>query len=443
MRLKTISDFTKNTITDTLKIITSKGALKDLYNVSLYRNAFYLTVNSAVLALTGFFFWIVAARFYPVETVGLTSAAIGASGFLALFSTLGLDQGIIRFLPGAGDKARDLINSIFSVVGILSLVLAVIFLAGVRIWSPALLPIRENSVFFTIFVLFTVASLIQSFTNQVFIAKRRSGFALIQGLVFSLLRFVPLIILVAYFKTFGIFASLASSIIITVILSTLIFLPRVEKGYLPRPVIKKEFIKEMVGYSVANYVAGMLWMLPQTVLPLIVVNLLGTEQNAYYYIGWNVAAIVFAIPAAVSFSLFAEGSHHEDKLGIEIVRALKLLSVILIPSIVILTIFNAKILALFGAAYSENGTKLFWYLIFSAIPISMNYIYYGIKRVEKKMKAVIILSAVVASIIVGLSYILLPRMGIVGAGVAWLSGQGAGSVFVVYSLFKRQSFPLV
>jgi O-antigen/teichoic acid export membrane protein len=437
MRIKNISDFAKNTFSDTLKLLTSKSALKDLYDVSLYRNAFYLMVNSAAGALTGFFFWIAAARLYPVDTVGLTSAAIGAAGFLTLFSTLGLDQGIIRFLPGAGDKARDLINSIFSVVGVISLVLAVIFLDGLNIWSPAQQPIRENPVFFAVFVLFTVASLIQNFTNQVFIAKRRAGFALTQGLLFSLLRFVPLFILAAYFKTFGIFASLAIAILITVTLSTLIFLPRVEKGYLPRPVIKKEIIKEMVGYSAANYAAGILWQLPQAVLPLIVVNLLGTEQNAYYYIGWSVSAIVFAIPAAVSFSLFAEGSHHQDKLGIEIMRALKLLSVILIPAIVILAIFNSKILALFGAAYSENGTKLFWFLIFSVIPLSINYIYYGIKRVEKKIKPVIILAACAAGIIVGLSYMLLPRMGIMGAGVAWLSGQGAASVFVVYSLLKR------
>jgi O-antigen/teichoic acid export membrane protein len=437
MRLKNLNCFIKDTITDAAKTLISKNALKSLYAVSLYRNAIYLMINSAAMALSGFFFWIVAARLYPVEAVGLASAAVGAAGFIALFSTLGLDQGIIRFLPRAGDKARDMINSIFSLVGVISLVLAVVFLSGLNIWSPALLTIRESPIFIALFVLFTVAALLQNFTTQVFIAKRRAGFATIQGLIFSLLRFVPLFILGTYYKTFGIFASMAIAAFIAVILSTLVFLPHVEIGYMPRPVIKKELIKEMVGYSFSNYVAGILWLLPQTVLPLVVVNLLGTEQNAYYYIGWSVASILFAIPAAVSFSLFAEGSHHEDKLGIEILRALKLLSAILLPSIIILTIFDTKILELFGTAYSENGTKLFWFLTLSAIPLSINYIYYGIKRVEKKMKAVIILSAFVACVIIGLSYLLLPRIGIMGVGIAWLAGQSAAAVFVVYSLLKR------
>lgn len=438
MQLKNLSDFLKNTVTGVARIFVTPNGLKSLYRVSLYRNAVYLMINSAALALSGFFFWIAAARLYPVESVGLTSAAIGAAGFLTLFSTLGLDHGIIRFLPGAGDKARDMINSCFSLVGVISLVLAVIFLAGLNIWSPALVSIRENPVFIAVFLLFTVASLLQSFANQVFIAKRRTGFALAQGLIFGLLRFVPLFLLASFFTSFGILVSLGIAVFLAIATSILLFVPRVEKGYLPHPVIKKQIIKDMVRYSFANYVASILWMLPQTVLPLMVVNLLGAEQNAYYYIGWSVASILFAIPSAVSFSLFAEGSHDENKLGVEIMRGLKLLSVILIPAIIVLVIFDDTILAFFGTAYSANATKLLWILIFSAIPLSINYIFYGIKRVEMKMKAVIILAAFIACATLGLSYILLPRMGIMGAGVAWLSSHSAAAVFVVYSLLRRR-----
>jgi len=442
MHFKKLGKLVKETGSNAGKILTSKTTLKDIYSVSLYRNAIFLMINSAAMALTGFFFWIVAARLYPVESVGLASAAIGAAGFLTLFSTLGLDQAIIRFLPAAGNKARNMINSVFSLVGGVSLLLSVIFIAGLNLWSPALLPIRQNPVFILVFVLFTVGSLLQSIAGQAFIAKRKSGFALIQGQIFAILRFVPLFLLAPYFKTYGIFASLAILMFFSITISTLIFIPRVEKGYVPRPVIKKEIIKEMVGYSVANYVTSIFWMLPQTVLPLIVANVLGTEQNAYYYIGWSVASILFSIPAAVSFSLFAEGAHREENLGIEIIRALKLLALILIPAIIILSIFNAKILSFFGHNYSINGIKLFWFLTFSAIPLSINYIFYAIKRVERKMKPLILMAAFVAVVTIGLSYLLLPRMGIEGAGLAWLSGQSAGAVFVVYSLLKRQSLPL-
>ena len=85
-----------------------KEGLLNLFRLSLYRNAIYLMLNSAMYALTGFFFWIVAARLYPPEVVGLASSVIAAIGLLSLLSTLGLDYGLLRFLPAAGDEAREI-----------------------------------------------------------------------------------------------------------------------------------------------------------------------------------------------------------------------------------------------------------------------------------------------------------------------------------------------
>jgi O-antigen/teichoic acid export membrane protein len=432
-----LTSFVKETVVDAARIFATKEGLKGLYGVSLYRNAIYLMINSAALALAGFFFWVVAARLYPVEAVGLVSAAIAAIGLLTLLSTLGLDYGLIRFLPGSGEKARDMINSCFTVGGLISIALALIFLAGLGIWSPALLPIREHPVFFAAFIFFTVTFTFQGFTYHAFIAKRRAGFALAQGLIFGLLRFAPLFALAPLFDTFGIFASLGIAASIAGATAILLLLPQVEKGYRPLPVIRKGVVNEMVHFSFANYAANIFWMLPQLILPLMVVNLLGAEQNAYFYIGWSMASILFMIPLATSFSLFAEGSHDVERLGYEIRRSLKLLLVLLVPAIIILLLLGDKILFLFGRAYSENATKLLWILAFSALPLSLNYIYYGIKRVEMRMKGVIGLTIFIAIATLGMSYFLLPQMGILGAGVAWLSSQGVGALIVMYNLRRR------
>ena len=71
----------------------------------LYRNSLYLISNSTILALTGFVFWTLAARLYPVDSVGLASAAISAMGVLSLLATLGLDYALLRFLPDSGEQA--------------------------------------------------------------------------------------------------------------------------------------------------------------------------------------------------------------------------------------------------------------------------------------------------------------------------------------------------
>jgi len=48
---------------------------------------------------------------------------------------------------------------------------------------------------------------------------------------------------------------------------------------------------------------------PNMILPIMVLNVLGAEQAAYYYIAYAIAALLFMIPNAISMSLFVEGSH--------------------------------------------------------------------------------------------------------------------------------------
>ena len=59
---------------------------------------------------------------------------------------------------------------------------------------------------------------------------------------------------------------------------------------------------------------------PNLILPIMVLNVLGAEQAAYYYIAYAIAALLFMIPGAISTSLFVEGSHGEE--GVELGRFL-------------------------------------------------------------------------------------------------------------------------
>ena len=433
--------FVKETLAEATKVLTSREGLKNLYGVSLYRNAVYLMLNSAILAITGFFFWVLAARLYPVEGVGFASAAISAMGLLALLSTLGLDFGLIRFLPNAGEKAGAIINSCLTISGLASVILALIFLAGLNIWSPALLPIREQHIFVAAFVLFTGASALKSFTHVTFIANRRANFALAQGVLFGLLRFIPLVVLAASFHTFGIFASWGIAWAIALGVGIFLFLPKIQAGYRPLPTINRHAVNDMMRFSLANYAANAVWIIPSFVLPLMVINLLGAEPNAYFYMAWTISSVLFIIPMAISNSLFAEGSHSKERLGGDIKRSLKFTLVLIIPAIIIIFLLGDRILLLFGKAYSESGTRLLWLIAISALPVSLNYIYFSAKRVQMKMKGVIALSAFTTVTTLALSYILLPRMGIIGAGIAWIAGQGLGSL-VVLAFLKRDGWKL-
>ena len=420
------------------RIVSSPGkTLKSIFSISLYRNAIYLLSSTIVLSLTGFLFWIVAARFYSTESVGLASAAIAAMGLLAALSTLGLDFAIIGFWHNAGEKSRDMINSCMTVIVLASITVSIIFVVGLNFWSPALLTIREHPPFLFLFVMTVVATAAMTLNRQVFVAQRKAAFTLVQGLVFGLLRFVPLVLLATYFETFGIFSSWGIAVLLAVVIGVLILIPRVESSYYPRPIVRKNLIKDMVGFSFTNYSAQIATVLPQFVLPLLVVNLVGEKQNAYFYICWAIGNILFMIPTSVSMSLFAEGSHDKTKLKQEVKQCFKLIAYILGPAVLLLLLFGGKLLLLFGKPYSENGTHLLWVLALSAIPVSVNYIYFSMKRVEMQMRSVVLLSWIIAIATLIMSYFLLPHMGITWVGVAWLSINAIVAALISREFFKN------
>lgn len=411
------------TLAQVIRMATSTERLRQHFRIPLYTGAYYLMARSAVNATLGFVFWIVVAKFYTPADVGLAAALIAAMGLSVSLSNLGLGFGLIRFLSSAAEKAKAVINSTLTIGGLASIVAALIFLAGIGLWSPALLFVQQNPIFLTSFVLFTLVLSLASLLDSVFIAKRSAKFVFVKHAITSSLKIPIVIVLATMFGAFGIFASLGLATFVALVMAVLWFLPKVQPGYIPLPVIRKEVVNETIHYSLGNYIADLLWTAPAMLLPLMVVNILGAEMNAYFYMAWMTANLLFSVPLAISFSLFAEGAHDEKLFRSNITRAVKLALLLLIPLILVIFGIGGKVLLLFGRAYSQSGTMLLWVLAVSAIPVSINYIYMAINRVRFKIRSVVVMSAAIACLALGLSYFLMTGMGLLGIGIGWLIAQ--------------------
>lgn len=399
----------------------------------LYRNSLFLMANTAVTAGLGFFFWMVVARFYTEVEVGFGAAIISAISLLALLSRLGLDIALVRFLPKA-DKPADMINSCLTLSGIVSLVVAGIFIAGLGLWSPALGLIRENAVFSVALVLFTLFWTLSGVMDFIFIGRRRADFVLFKNTLHSLLKIPLPVILVLYFHAFGIVASWGLGIGFALVISLLLFLPRVQNRYKPVPKIDLGILNDIRRYSGGNYLANLLIAAPALILPLIVINLLGAEQNAYFYVAWMIAGLLFAIPTAVSHSLFAEASHFEHELTISVRRSYAFIFLLLIPAIIILLLLGKWLLLLFGVSYSANAMMLLWLLALSGIPFGINSVYMSILRVRHRLRELVALYGFIALAMLLGSYLITPATGIIGIGYVWLAVHTVVGIYVILSL---------
>lgn len=426
-----------DTINEALRAATSRQGIRRVLTTPLYANALYLMLSTTVMSLCGFFFWLIVARFYSEAVVGYSSAIISALNLLAVLSLVGLNISLVRFLPQA-DNPRKMINTCFTLGSLVSLLAAAIFLAGLDFWSPALSFVRENAIFCLVFLAFAILWTLSLLINSAFLAKRRAAFTLSKNAIFSLLKLPLLVLLALYFHTFGVVVSWGIALAVALAVAVLIFLPRVQDGYRPLPALDLGLVKKLWRYSSGNYLVNLLSLALAYILPLMVVNLLGAEPNAYFYIAWMMASLLFAIPAAASSSLFAEGSHFEDRLRENVVKSLKSTFLLLVPAAILLAAVGKWLLLVFGHGYSLNALPLLWVLCLSSLPRGINHIYTGMLRVTGRITELIIIWGFIAIGVLVVSYLLLPLTGIIGIGYAWL---GAQLIVAIYILAGRKLIP--
>ena len=65
-----------------------------------------------------------------------------------------------------------------------------------------------------------------------------------------------------------------------------------------------------------------------------------------------IANLLYVIPMVNSQSLFAEGSYSETELKVYLKKAIKIISIIIIPAILVTFLFGNYILLAFGKEYS-------------------------------------------------------------------------------------------
>jgi O-antigen/teichoic acid export membrane protein len=385
-------------------------------------------LNTVIMAGFGFIFWMINARLFTSVQLGIGSTLISVIGLIVAISLLGMNIGLIRFLPSSKRK-NDKINTVFTITILITLAVSTIFLLGLNIFSPKLLFIKHNLYFSIFFILSMIGMALSMVIESVYSANRRNEYTLLKNVIFSIGKIIFPFFLVS-FGAMGIFGSWTISMILgfLVVFVILIF----KFGYKFKLLFYDNILRKIMPYSFGNYIAEFISMTPVFILPLIILNKLSPETAAHYYISMTIANIIFNIPGAVNTSLFAEGSHNEKILGQIIKKSVFLIFLIVIPAIILIVLFGNHILLLFGKEYSDEGFKFLQILALSGVFISINAIFGTVFKVMYKSKELIFVSLVGAIVILSLGYLFLDK-GLIGVGLAWILGQA--SVTLCFSIF--------
>ncbi len=406
------------------------GGLKRLRD-PLYRNAFFLMLTSVLSASFGFAFWLIVARFYTSEAVGLSASLISMAVFLGSLSSLGLGYGLIRFLPSTSTGVNQRINTSLSLALLTALVVGIIFLGGVALWSPSLTSVRDSWSYVIMFVAFTIGFALTPLVDSCFLAARRASYVLYKSILYNGLRIPIPILVVTSLGAIGIFFSFGAALLLALLVSFLILMPRLYSGFTLAPSLRLTDLRNMFAYSIGNHFAHILSVLPAGILPLLVLTTLSASSSAHFYIAWIMASLLFVVPGSSARSLFVEGSHPGTHFALDIVRSLRFGFLLLAPGILALFFVGPFLLGLFGEEYSTEGLALLRILILSAFFVAINSTFLSYLRVTKRVGELILLSAALGVGTMLTSYFLLDGFGLLGPGIAFFSIQAATSGYVL------------
>lgn len=396
--------------------------IRELVRDPFLLNSMYIMLSSVFGAVIGVGFWIVAARIFPQEQVGLGTALISTLTLLLTLSKLGMDQSLIRYFP-SGDKGSIIVTSTIISTAV-ALLLGVIFLIGTPVWAPALRPSTFEEAFLFLAVL--GVSAMGSMISTSLIASRKAGLNLLQTVLTGIK--LPALVVLAPLSAWGIYAGfgVGYAVMLLFTLAALAPLLGVRLGSFDRG-----FLRESLGYSLGIYSSGFLLTVPTMLLPLLVLNMLGPVDSANYYMAYAIVSMVLMIPMATSLSLFVEGSHGEHLVK-TMRKALITNVLLLVPATASLWFFGDFFLSIIGKAYAEGGLELLRIMLLSSLFYAFTQTYISRHMVNKNIRELLIVGTILCSSLVSLSYLFMSWWGLNGVGWAWVTAYVIVSMFVLF-----------
>jgi O-antigen/teichoic acid export membrane protein len=434
---------------------------------SLVRNSLYLMASTVSTAGLGYIYWIVAAHRFGKQEVGVSSAVITMCATISLLTYLGPSAMLVEQLPRS-ERSSEWTAVLYRVC----VATAVVTGLATAIVTPAILVSRNYRVFYNgsesivIAVMLAGTTTLLNLLGAAFIASRRAGRLLVMQTLVSVAKLVLLFPL-ANAGASGLVETWLIATVLGVTVGIVWLVPQMKLGrqasYRPRrstgiarstqPGLRqrarhrrgsrrpdRDYLRRLVGQHLTS-VGGTLTPL---LLPTLVVMRLGDASNADFYITWMMGSIFFMVSPSVSTAIFAEGVREGSELRREVRKAWTMSALLIVPAILVTIVGGKIILRFFGASYAVAGYELLIVLAISAIPDAVSNIAVAVWRVTGRLgySAMLNLGILVAAL--AGAWVLMPRLGINGAGIAWGGAQLLGAIasLPAYSHVRRCAKPL-
>jgi O-antigen/teichoic acid export membrane protein len=413
------------------------GRLRSHFDDQLYRTGYFLIIGTGMTSLLGVAFWALAAHSYSPHRVGLNAAAISAMSLVSGVCSLGLSSVLIRYLPIAGTATKRLVSVSYGLTALLSLLFGALVALTSDIWSPSL-SFLQSGAWLIGFTLATAANTIFTLQDSVLTGLRTAKWIPLENSLYAGGKLALLLVLAAALPFSGPFVAWNAPLLPAIIvINYLIYRRLIPADKSVGSLHRRTVIKMAAG----NY-GGNLFALAGTMyLPVLVANLTDPTQAAYFYVPWLFSLSLQLVALNMMTSLTVEAALDMEAMR-QLARRTLAHSMRLVAPLVLLTVVLAPYgLLIFGQDYSEAGTPLLRWLAIGAIPNVVVSLGVSIARIEHRGWAVVISQGAHAVLVIALSAVLLPGLGIEAVGISWDISQTAIALVMLGTILRPLLLP--
>jgi len=281
------------------------------------------------------------------------------------------------------------------------------------ILTPSM-PFWQDPGYSLAFILVAALNSIAVMGGYAFVADRKADQYFLQNLLQAIR--IPALVPLAFLGVFGIFGAIGLGYLTAALYS----LVKIQLSICRiRPQADREFIRKSLRFSSLSYLSSLLYAAPTLIMPILVLSLLDEAEAAKYYIAFALGTLVLIIPSSFGTSLFVEGSHG-NSLKKSALRAGGASLMIMLPAVLMLFFYGDRLLGLLKGEYVE-GFGLLKIIALSSFPVACYSLFIPIQNVRMRVESIVKLNALRCILLLVLSYFMVSRYGILGAGYAWMA----------------------
>ncbi|MET9682111.1 lipopolysaccharide biosynthesis protein [Streptomyces coeruleorubidus] len=397
-----------------------KPAVDEHTHDSLFKNAYFLMLSTGVSAVLGLGFWLVAARYYSEEAVGQGSAAIAAMRLLASITATTMIGAVVRFVPRAGRETGRLVWGTYAASSLIVALAAAVFLLTLDAWGASYAPLGTPMAG-AVFVAACVAWALLTLQDGVLTGLRKAEWVPAGNAVFSVGKLVLLAVFAGTLPVLGIFVSWAVAIAFSTLpLGWLIFrrlIPRQAEHEREKEPPK---LRDMGRFLAGDSLGALFSLAMINLLPVMVAVRFSAAENGYFYVAYTVGGTMEFLAINMASSLTAHASHDPRQLADGVRGALRRMTLLLVPIVLVLVLFAPYILTPFSPDYAEHGSTVLRLLALGALPRVVVELYIGVLRVQGRTGVLAALQGAMCTLVLGSAAVLFTPAGIAGAGWAVL-----------------------